>query len=304
MRSSADILVLGSCIQDVSVAVPTLPVDGQTLVARDIRFGLGGKGANQAVACARLGVATALITALGRDHAGREFRKMLGREGLLLEGVSDCDLPTGIGVPIITDGGGKAIIVMAGASMALSSKDVLSALLAHPRTMFGLAQLETSSEALETFVGEMIRRRARLIVNAAPCLPGRAHLLEAADWIVVNREEAEWLSGKAVEGISDALLVGRSIRAAFSADVVVTLGAQGAVVADADGEAHLPARQAAVVDRTGAGDAFCAALAMGLQTGRGIHRSASFASFYASLACERAGAIDGMPHAAEIPYDL
>jgi ribokinase len=302
VRPDVEVLVLGSCIADIAVSVPSLPVDGQTVMATDIRSRLGGKGANQAVGCARLGLDVAIITALGRDESGDQFLRLFSNEGVRTQGVSHCDTSTGIGIPLLTPAGGKAIIVMPGAAMALTREAVCVALGAYSGAAVGLAQLEISLEALEAFLDGMCARKGMVVLNTAPCLAEREHLFGLAQILVTNRSEAEWLTGSSVTSKADAARAATEVRARYGVRaVVVTLGAEGSVVVDQHGKAHIPVPATTVVDRTGAGDAFCAALTVGLVRGLPFRKAARLASKYASLSCEGVGAIDGLPRAAGLP---
>jgi len=290
------VAVVGSLNLDLVVRVAELPGPGETVTGGDLFRNPGGKGANQAVAAARLGRRVAMIGCVGDDEAGRDLLASLAGDGVDSTRVRVVDgVPSGTAFITVSEDGENQIVVSPGANARLTPGDVAAAEAALAAAAVTLLQLEIPLEA----VAAAARTAGGLVVlNPAPVRPLLAELLERVDVLVPNRVELGQLAGgPAPRTISEAVrLAGRLAARA----VVVTLGADGALVVE-DGQAsHVPAVPVQPVDTTAAGDAFCGGLADALAAGAGLGDAARRAVRVAAAACLREGAQASLPTPAEL----
>lgn len=270
MTSDAALIVLGSANRDYTVVVERHPRPGETVLGGSVVTGTGGKGANQAAAAARAGARPILLGAVGDDSTGADILADLTRAGVDVSRVTRSAQPTGIALITVARDGENTIVVAAGAGATLEP-DATAALVAGlvvPGTVL-LAQLEIPVETVAAAALAAAERGGRLVLNLSPSSEVPTRLLSIADPLVVNESEASELAGARIENVRDAEAVARGLLAS-SRSVVVTLGGDGVVVADADGVVHLPSQRVPVVDTTGAGDAFAGALAAALSTGASL----------------------------------
>jgi ribokinase len=285
------IAVVGSVNLDVVVAVPRLPGPGETVVGGDRRELPGGKGANQAVAAARLGSAVAFVGRVGADVAGRRLRADLLAEGVDVTHLrEDADAPSGMALIGVEEGGENAIVVSPGANGRVGPADVEAArgLLAGAGVVLLQHEIPPAAVAAATAAAG-----GRVVLNPAPA----RELAGPADVLVPNRGELARLAGPGAPAEAAA-------RLGLPA-VVVTLGADGAlVVADGARAEPVAAPEVRVVDTTGAGDAFCGALADALDRGAELVEAARRAVVAAALSVTGEGARGGLPSRAEVERTL
>ncbi|MFI6474914.1 ribokinase [Streptomyces sp. NPDC050516] len=291
------LLVVGSANADLVIGVERRPAPGETVLGSDLAVHPGGKGANQAVAAARLGARTALLAKVGDDDHGRLLLASLRGAGVDTVGVLVDNTPTGVAVITVDPSGDNSIVVSPGANARLTPDDIRAA-----RTLFALApvvsvQLEIPLETV-TEVARSLAPDARLVLNPSPPAPLPAEVLAACDPLIVNEHEARFMLGElAGEGSQDWA---RALLALGPRSVVVTLGADGALVASSDGCVRVPSPKVAPVDTTGAGDAFTAALAWRLGAGEELAVAAEFAVRVGAAAVTRRGAQESYPTAEEL----
>jgi ribokinase len=292
-----DLLVVGSANADLVIGVERRPAAGETVLGSDLVVHPGGKGANQAVAAARLGARTALLARVGDDAHGRLLLDSQRAAGVDTAGVLVGGAPTGVALITVDPSGDNSIVVSPGANGRLTPEDVQSAgnLLAISRVVS--AQLEIP---LETVV-EVVRNLApgsRFVLNPSPPRALPAEVLAACDPLIVNEHEARVIVGTDLgdspEDWASALL------ALGPRSVVITLGARGALVASAEGAARVPSVKVETVDTTGAGDAFTAALAWRLGLDEPLAEAAAYAARVGAAAVTRAGAQESFPTAEEV----
>ena len=296
------VAVVGSANVDYVVRVPALPAAGETVVGGDLRRFAGGKGANQAVAAARLGGEVSLVARVGADEDGRRTVEGLDEEGVRVEHVGRAaEAPTGAALIVVDEAGENAIAIAPGANHRLAPGHVEAAGDAIRAAEVLLLQLETPLAATRRAIELARGAGATVVLNPAPARPLDRELLAAVDVLVPNLGEARTLaaasSGEAGEGSEE---LARALRAAGARRVALTRGAEGVVLADAEGVSHVPAVPANAVDTTAAGDAFCGALAVGLAGGLGWREAAAFAALAASLSVSREGARPSLPSLEEV----
>ncbi|WP_405729933.1 ribokinase [Streptomyces sp. NBC_01537] len=290
-----DLLVVGSANADLVIGVDRRPAAGETVLGTDLVTHPGGKGANQAVAAARLGARTALLARVGDDAHGSLLSDSLRTAGVDTATLLTGGAPTGVALITVDPSGDNSIVVSPGANGRLSPEDVRAAdrLLTAARVVS--LQLEIP---LPTVVAVVETTHARVVLNPSPPAPLPVAVLAACDPLVVNEHEARFLlgedAGETPEDWASALL------ALGPRSVVVTLGAAGALVADQDGAVRIPSMRVRAVDTTGAGDAFTGALAWRLGAGDDLETAARFAVRVGAAAVTKAGAQESYPTLEEV----
>ncbi|QLJ00310.1 ribokinase [Streptomyces sp. NEAU-sy36] len=293
-----DLLVVGSANADLVIGVERRPGAGETVLGSDLSVHPGGKGANQAVAAARLGARTALLARVGDDGHGRLLLDSLRSAGVDPAGVLAGGAPTGVALITVDPSGDNSIVVSPGANARLTPADVRAAegLLRASRVVS--AQLEIPLETVEEVV-RGLPTGTRFVLNPSPPRPLPAEVLAACDPLIVNEHEARVLLGGAGAG-EEPEDWARGLLALGPRSVVVTLGAEGALVHDGSGATRVASVKVDAVDTTGAGDAFTAALAWRLGTGASLAEAAGYAARVGAAAVTKPGAQESYPTAEEV----
>ncbi len=297
------IVVLGSFVADVAFRAARLPAWGETLMGSGFALGPGGKGSNQAVAAARAGAQVQMISRLGDDAFGRLARETWAADGIDASLVENCDMATGSAVILIDEVRGEnAIIVVPGACFTLTAEDVDAAAEAIGAAGVLLAQLELQVKTVER--GLRLARAAGVttILNPAPAQSLSDEMLGLVDFLIPNESEAALLTGRVVETATQAETAARALMERGARNVMVTMGAQGVLVCEAGAEAVVVAAvdAGAVVETTGAGDAFCGGFAAALSEGRTVLEAARFGCATAGISVTRAGTAPSMPRRNEV----
>lgn len=289
------IVVCGSLNMDVVVQSARRPAVGETLLGATVSFLPGGKGLNQAVAAARLGVPTAMVGAVGNDAFGNSLRSFLASEDIDATGVREINGPaTGVAL-IQVAGKDNAITVASGANHRFSRR-----MLRHAphRGEVWVAQFEIPVDETEAILKRAKAARARTVLNLAPYIAHSKRLMSHVDVAVLNEIELAQATGArlhARSALRDVALAARKLLAKGAGTVVATLGARGAIVVTAEAATAVPACKAQVVDTTGAGDCFVGALAARLLGGTSAVEAARFAAAAAACSVEKLGAAPAMP---------
>ena len=296
-------MVVGSANLDLVVDVESVPVAGQTVMGGDLRRIPGGKGANQAVAAARLGRRVAMVGRVGDDDAGSLLRTALDSAGvdtaLLLD---TANTPSGTALIAVGDDGDNAIVVSPGANGRVTAADVEGAADVLGAADVVLLQLEVPVEAV-TAAAACARGTVVLNPAPAPSAPLPAELLDRVDVIVPNQTELATLArhaGIGAIGEVDSTTAAALARGLPAAAVIVTLGPGGAMVVTPEQSVHVPAPAVVPVDTTAAGDAFCGALSDALVGGATLVDAARWAVRVGAAATLRPGAQPSLPTRAEI----
>lgn len=295
------IVVFGSLNMDLVAATERLPRPGETLTGHAFRTVPGGKGANQAVACARLGAPTRLVGRVGADSFGASLRAGLAAEGIALAGVAEAPgQPSGIAVITVEDSGENTIVVIPGANGVVGAPDLerLDAALDGAGAL--LLQLEVPLEAVVAAAARARARGVPVILDPAPARDLPADLYRLVAILTPNEGEAAALVGYPLDDGATAARAAEELRARGAAVVVVKRGGAGIVVATAEGTLALPAIPVAVVDTVAAGDAFNAGLAVALAEGRPLAEALRWGTAAGALAVTRPGAQAAMPVRAEL----
>jgi ribokinase len=292
----ADVVVVGSINVDLTIEVDRVPSRGETLPGSDLRRGGGGKGANQAVACARLGRAVSMVGAVGHDADGTWMLELLAAENVDTRAVLRSSRSTGQALILVEPDGESTIVISPGANASLSPANVDAAATLVVSARCVLAQQEVSAAT--------VARAAELasglfVLNPAPARPVSAEVLARVDVLVPNRHELAGLVG--TEPSADLDVIGDMARSLDGpTTVVVTLGPDGALVVERSRRTHVAAVEAKAVDATAAGDTFCAALVDALLDGADVIAATRWATRAAAVAVTRRGAMDSIPRRSEV----
>ncbi|GMV99466.1 MAG: ribokinase [Candidatus Hydrogenedentota bacterium] len=289
------ILVVGSANVDLVTRVPRCPKPGESLIGSAFATVPGGKGANQAVAAARLGARTWFAGCVGNDAFGVMQRQTLGAEGIHLEYLETHSWePTGTAVILIGDDGQNSIVVTPSANYGITPADIekLEPVFEHIDAV--LIQLEIRLETVEAVLTVARRRQVLSILDAGPAQQVSERLIGLASIVSPNETEAEAMTGIVVHDVDTARAAASRLRAMGADEVVLKLGALGGFYLGSQGECYVPAFRVEAVDTVAAGDAFTAALA--LQWGNTpVHDALRFANAAGALAATHHGAQPSMP---------
>lgn len=297
------VVVVGSLNMDLVVRTPRLPRPGETVAAHGFGRFPGGKGANQAVAAARMGARVAMVGRVGRDPFGTALREALAAEGIDLAWLQQTDgVETGVASIWVDDAGANAIAIVPGANRRLGPADIAAAREAIAGASVVLAQLEIPPETVEALLEVAGRAGVPVILDPAPIHPRAAGWLGRVWAVAPNQVEAAALVGFAVESVADGARACRALLEAGVEVAVVKMGGQGVVVAErgAREARHIPAVPVQAVDTTAAGDAFCGALAAALAEGLPLLEACQLANAAAGLSTTRPGAQPSLPRRAEV----
>ena len=289
------IVVLGSLNMDIVLRVPHAPAAGETLLGRSIAHIPGGKGANQAVSCAREGGRVAMIGCVGNDAHGRALREALTQDGIDTAALRTASAePTGTALILVEDSGQNRIVIVPGANAQIEIDE--AALRQHLQgAAFLVTQFETPMDQVTRAISVAHGAGCKVLLNPSPVQPIAEPLWPRIDTLVVNEIEAHALCGQAADSPQEAALAGQALRAKGIARVVVTLGARGAVAIDADGARHHPAPKVQAVDTTAAGDTFLGALAVALGEGQPFDEAVRLGIRAAALCIQQPGAQPSIP---------
>ncbi len=292
------VIVVGSANVDFVVQTPHIPRPGETVLGHHFVMAMGGKGANQAVGAARLGADVIFVARVGRDIFGDQCIEAYHAEEINTEYVTyDDHEATGVALIAVAADGENSITVASGANMRLLPEHIAAAREAIARADVLVMQLEVPVETVLAAARIAREHGVRMVLNPAPARTLPDDLLRLVDVLTPNRIELAQLAGLSegqVRQLSEEQL-GQVLLGLGVKQGVITLGAQGALVADSAGVVHVPAFPITPLDTTAAGDAFNAGLAVALGRGGGLVGAARFASACGALAATKMGAQPSLP---------
>lgn len=298
---SKKIIVVGSTNMDMVVKTSRIPAPGETVLSGSFFMNPGGKGANQAVAAARLGGEVTFISRIGNDVFGKRSLQLLDDEGInTFYMLSDSELPTGVALITVDQIGENSIVVASGANSNFFPDDVKDALPEITNAGIILLQLEIPLETVHFVTRYAASKGIKVILNPAPAIALDPELLNYLYLITPNQSEAEVISGIKVKNIDDAKEAAKVIHEMGAENVVITLGDMGAVIFQKDKIQVVPAKKVEAIDTTAAGDVFCGALAVALSENKTLEEAVRFASIAASISVTRMGAQSSIPYRNEL----
>jgi ribokinase len=286
---------------DLVTRAPRLPKGGETLIGHSFATVSGGKGANQAVAAARLGAQVAMVGCVGNDDYGVQLRDALLAEQIDCQAVSTVEDSSGVALIVVDDNSQNAIVIVAGANGAMTPAviDRFDAVLQAADVI--ICQLEIP----DATVGHALKRARALgktvILNPAPASrPLPADWFVAIDYLIPNESEAAALSGLPVDSLQSAESAASQLIAMGAGKVIITLGAQGSLFANGKGFEHFPAPKVKAVDTTAAGDTFVGGFAAALASGKSEAEAIRYGQVAAALSVTRAGAQPSIPAMSDV----
>ncbi|MGE5597772.1 MAG: ribokinase [Bacteroidota bacterium] len=302
MSKKPTITVVGSYMTDLMSRTPWLPAPGETTMGGPFKMGPGGKGANQAVAAARLGGHVTMLVSLGTDFFGEVALNNLVKEKIDTRFVKrDSDAHTGVALIIVDDVKGENMIVVApGSNQKLGPDDVRAARDTILASDYIVMQLEIPLETVAYTTELAAEKGIPVILNPAPGRQLPMDLLARVRILTPNETEAQLVTGLPVTDLKSAEAAGRWLVDRGVGVAVLTLGAKGAMIVTADGAEHVPGFEVEVVDTTGAGDAFNGGLAVGLGEGKSLREAVRFANAAAALSVTKVGTAPAMPYLEEV----
>ncbi len=297
---TAQIVVVGSLNMDVVCRVARAPEAGETVLGDDASFVAGGKGANQAVAAARLGGHVRMVGRVGADSFGERMREGLRSESIDVTHVGIDAVTSGVALILVEAGGQNRITVAPGANARLTPAHVAAAASQWPRDGLLLLQLETPLDTVAAAIEHAGQAGLKVILNPAPAQPLPPAWWSRIDVLVPNETEAALLTGMPLNGEAGARVAARELRRRGLRRVLVTLGELGVLLVDDAGERMIAAPRVDAVDTTAAGDTFTGALAVALGEGLDVDAAAGFAVRAAALSVTRQGAQTSIPYRTEL----
>lgn len=295
------IAVVGSSNMDLVVKSKRIPVTGETILGGDFIMVPGGKGANQAVAAAKLGAQVFFIAKLGNDIFGLQSLNNFRKEGVNTRYVLQTqDAPSGVALIMVDEEGNNVIVVAGGANHKLTPEDVKEAESDIASSGALVAQLEVPIETVE-FAAELANKfKVPFILDPAPARKLSSRLLNMVDVLKPNETEARILTGIEVKDQGSAEAAAQKLLECGVKNVILTMGAGGYLLVGKEGKEFVASRKVIAVDSTAAGDAFTGSLAVGLANGKTLTEAALFANNVAALSVTRMGAQPSMPTIEEI----
>jgi len=301
MSSNSGIVVVGSSNMDLVAKAPRIPVVGETLTGTDFFMVPGGKGANQAVAAAKLGSEVVFVAKLGRDVFASKSIENFKSVNIDTKHVEQLEgVPSGVALIAIDDQGGNMIIVVPGANGKLTPADVDKAKPDIAKASVVVAQLEVPIETVEQAAKVAHENNVLFILDPAPARPLSDELLGMVDIIKPNEIEAEAITGIKVVDPESAAQAADALLAKGVKAVIITLGEKGLMLATKDLKETIPSHTVNAVDSTAAGDAFTGALAHRLAQGDSLRDAAIYANVVAAISVTRLGAQPSMPTNEEV----
>lgn len=299
MTTGNDVVIVGSINADLLVTLARHPRPGETVRGKDLRVLPGGKGANQAFAAAQLGASTALVGAVGGDAYAHVVLRKLKEARVDLSGVVEVDAPTGIAFVSVDDDGENAIVVIPGANALVDVEVVRRAsdLVAHAAVVVLQGEIPAAStEAAVSLAG------GRVVLNLAPVIKLAPSIIRAANPLVVNEHEGALVLALLKPGRpvpEDHAELTAALASEGIASVVLTRGGEGAMFTEGNGVKEVTAPRVAVVDTSGAGDAFVGALSVRLAAGTGLQEAVEFAVRVGAFAVQHYGTQTSYPTLAD-----
>jgi ribokinase len=294
-----DILVVGSMNADLVVRAPRFPQPGETISGEDLQIIPGGKGANQAVAAARQGASVAMVGRVGNDSFGPELINNLKQNNADTSHVQvDPSSATGTAIIIVDANGQNSIVLSPGGNSKVSPADVEN--VSFPDHKLLLLQLEIPIEAVLSAAQHAKESGLRVLLNPAPARSLPDELISLSDFLLPNETELSLLTDQSVTDLASAEKAAKILLARGAQNVIVTLGANGALIVNKEMTKHVPAFKVSVVDTTAAGDAFIGGFAFALLQSKPLEEAVCYSCACGALAATKFGAQPSLPTREEV----
>lgn len=301
MSTPPYILVVGSSNTDMVINSPHLPAPGETIIGSSFFMNPGGKGANQAVAAARLDGNVTFICKTGNDIFGKQAAGIFENEGIDISYlVEDPNHPSGVALITVDDKAENTIVVASGSNATLGRSDLEHSINVIENASIVLMQLEIPLDTVQYVAELALAKNVKVILNPAPARELDDAVLKNVSIITPNETEAEMLTGVKVNGIESAKEAAKKLSAKGIETVIITLGPKGALVYDGKNFDHIKSIEVKAVDTTAAGDIFNGALAVALNEGKEMKEAVLFACKAAAISVTRKGAQASAPYRKEI----
>lgn len=295
------ILVIGSFMMDQIILTKRVPNRGETIFGEKFSKIPGGKGANQAVAAARLGSRVKMAGMVGKDENGTEFLEVLGNEGIDTSSILVNDThATGIGIVMTEDGGDNRIIVVPGANLIYSIDDLDRIKEDIKKAELLMLQLEMDQNVIDKAVEYASSYGVEVLLNPAPAREITDEVLSKVDYLTPNETELEILTGEKVDSLETAINASRILINKGVKNVIVTLGGNGSVLVNQDTVKHVEGFKVKAVNTVAAGDSFNGALATQIINGKSLEEALKYANAVGALTVTKEGAIPSLPTLDEV----
>lgn len=295
------ITIIGSSNMDMVVKADRIPEPGETILSGSFFMNPGGKGANQAVAVARLGGNALFISKLGNDLFGEQFAGLFKNEGIDTRYLlSDPVLPSGVALITVDKKGENSIVVAPGANANMQVADLSAALETIASGKILLMQLEIPLDTVIAAAEYAHSKAVMVILNPAPACPLPDHLLQHVDLLTPNRSEASLLSGITITDFTSAREAAMALHNKGVKNIVITMGAEGALVYTNGSFVHVEAVKVTPLDTTAAGDVFNGSVAVALSEGNDLETAVRFGCRAAAISVTRLGAQSSIPYRKEL----
>lgn len=295
--SGKKVIVIGSLNYDINVKQERMPQKGETCFGSEVTMGAGGKGSNQAAACALLGLDTAMVGCVGKDLFGSFLKKELRKCGVDVSHVKERGC-SGTGLVHVMPDGDYYSTVVKGANYLLTEEDIDEALPALQRADFIIFQQEIPHHLMAYALAKLEGCPALTILNNAPAKEVKDELLAKIDYLIVNETEASFMAGETIADFSAALKIGKKLLAKVRTGVVITLGEKGSAALTAKESCTCPPCLVEAVDATGAGDSYIGAFTYGLAQELPLSSCMEFASAVSALTVMGCGGQSSFPNLA------
>lgn len=300
---NVDVVVIGSLNYDILVQQDRLPDIGETFTGNELMLMPGGKGANQAVQCARLGLAVSMVGCVGNDIYGRELISSLHENHVGVDHISARGNNSGIGIVQILESGDYCSTIIKGANYLITEDDITDELFVNkPLVIF---QSEIPANIVEYAIQKAHKWGSKILVNNAPARHIPDEMLRLINYLVVNETEASFMHAAPVNSVEEALSCAVQLKKRIAGEVIVTLGEKGAVISGDVSAQHFPAVFCPdVVDTTGAGDSFIGGIAYCLVKGISLAEAVPFAAEISSCSIQKYGGQSSFPMLPDVAHAL
>ena len=295
------IVVIGCLHTDFTVKVNTIPSIGESVLGKSFKRSQGGKGANQAIAAARLGADVTLIGRVGADLFGEELIKNLTENGIDIKYIiDDSETYTVLALIMVDKNGDNILAVASGADMRIQKEDIDRAKEIIKSSDILLIQLEIPLHIVEYAINIAFNEGVKVLLNPAPAQKLSKDLLKKVFVLTLNKKEAELLSNVKIKDLQSSKMSAKKLLENGTENIVLTLGKNGSILATKKETIHINGLNVNAIDTTGAGDAFCGALAVAMSSGKELKNAVIYANYVGALATTKIGAQEALPTKEEL----